>query len=195
MAQIPEDSPLQVRSRCLGVFVAVIAVFLGGAPYMGKAYLRSTVPPVLDPGALKIMEQTAMDTMQFLENQRQKAFESVMSLATQMDAGSRRGFPKEATSFRKAVTTLGDLDLQVVQALKVQCAEEQWPFGMFHESESARSAAERRAQRLNSLMMAFFTLAGAGFLVLVLRTHTLPNWARGISMMAAGAIIAGWFPL
>ncbi len=195
MAQIPEDSPLQVRSRRLGVFVAVIAVFLGGAPYMGKAYLRSMVPPVLDPGALKINETTAMGTMQFLENQRQKAFESVMSLATQMDAGSRRGLPKKATSFREAVTTLGDLDLQVVQALKEQCAEEQWPFRMFHESESARSAAERRAQHLNNVMMASLTLVGAGFLVLVLRSHTLPNWARGISMMAAGAIIAGWFPL
>ena len=69
--------------------------------------------------------------MQFLESQRQEAFGSAMSLATQMDAGSCRELPKKAASFREAVTTLSGLDLKVEQALKAECAEEQWPFRMF----------------------------------------------------------------
>ncbi len=195
MTEALKDTPRQPISQRGGVLVAFIAVILAGAPYLGKASLRSTVPPVLDPSTLKIMEQTTTSTMQFLENQRQKAYGSAMSLATQMDASSCRELRMKATSFREAITTLSDLDLKVEQALKAECAEEQWPFQMFHESENTRRVAERRAQHLNTLMMAFFTLVGALFLVFVLWSQTLPNWTKGISMMAAGAILAGWFPL
>lgn len=197
MADALRDTPRQPISQRGGVLVAFIAVVLAGAPYVGKAYLRGTVPPVLDPETIRasVREQRATGVMQFLENQRQKTFESAMSLAMQMDSGSCRGLPKKPTSLRETVATLSDLDLRVEQALKAECAEEQWPFGMFHENENARRIAERRARHLDNLMMAFFTLAGAGFLVSVSRSQALPNWAKAISMMAAGAILAGWFPL
>jgi hypothetical protein len=44
-------------------------------------------------------------------------------------------------------------------------------------------------------MMGVFTFGAAIFLIVVLRSRTVPNWAKATSMMAAGAIIAGWFPL
>ncbi|MGC2818832.1 MAG: hypothetical protein WA198_04055, partial [Candidatus Sulfotelmatobacter sp.] len=154
MAEALKQPPRQTISQRGGVLVAFVAVVLAGAPYLGKVYLRSTVPPVLDPSTLKIMQQRTTSTMQFLESQRQEAFGSAMSLATQMDAGSCRELPKKAASFREAVTTLSGLDLKVEQALKAECAEEQWPFRMFHESENTRRVAERRAQHLNNLMMA-----------------------------------------
>ena len=118
-----------------------------------------------------------------------------MSMATLLDKGRGRGTPKMAASYREAVTLLNDLWLKSEQALKTTCAEEQWPFEAFRKSEEARHTAEQRAQYLNNTMMGVFTFGAVIFLIVALRSRTVPNWGKATSMMAAGAIIAGWFPL
>jgi len=49
MAQTPEDETSEIASRSIGVLVTVIAVVLAAGPFVGKVYLRSTVPPVWVP--------------------------------------------------------------------------------------------------------------------------------------------------
>jgi hypothetical protein len=130
-----------------------------------------------------------------MARQRQEAFEKAMSIATLLDKGRGRGSPKTMASYREAVTLLNDLWLKYEQELKVTCTEELWPFEAFRKSEEARHSAEQRAQYLNNTMMGVFTFGAVILLIVVLRSRKVPNWAKRTSIMAAGAIIAGWFPL
>jgi hypothetical protein len=58
-----------------------------------------------------------------------------------------------------------------------------------------RESLMRRAQKLHALMMAGVTTIAALLLLVVLRSNRIPSWAKGFSMMAAGAVTAGSFPL
>jgi hypothetical protein len=193
MAQTPEDETSEIASRRIGVLVTVIAVVLAAGPFVGKVSLRSTVPPVWVPDVSR--DWKSVDVQDYLARQRQEAFEKAMSIATLLDKGRGRGTPKTAASYREAVALLNNLWLKSEQALKATCAEEQWPFEAFRKSEEARHTADQRAQYLNNTMMGVFTFGAVIFLIVVLRSRTVSNWAKATSMMAAGAIIAGWFPL
>jgi hypothetical protein len=85
MTDAPEGKAREITSRCTGVLVAIVAVVLASAPFMGKAYLRSRVPPVSVPA-----QEVAESTEGFLEQQRTEAFDRVMSMATQLDSGINR---------------------------------------------------------------------------------------------------------
>jgi prophage maintenance system killer protein len=117
-----------------------------------------------------------------------------MSIATQLDASGGRKSSKRMASYREEVTTLNVFCVKSGQALAT-LQQTPWPFEALNKSAEARQSAERRAQHLNYVMMTWLSLAAAIFLVLVLRSHALPDWAKQIAIMAAGAIIAGRFPL
>jgi hypothetical protein len=189
MVHMPEDKARKISRNGRGVFVAIIAVVLASAPFLGKASLRATVPSVWVPE-----EHLFSSTLGFFADQREQAFERAMSIATQLDASGGLKSSKRIASYREAVTTLNVFCVKAEQGLATM-EQTPWPFAAFKKSEKARQSAERRAQHLNYVMMTWLSLAGAIFLVLVLRSHALPDWAKQITMMAAGAIIAGWFPL
>jgi len=191
MAQTPEDKTCKIASQRSGVLVAIIAAVLAGAPFYGKSLLRSRMPPVWHPSIVDRSDYIK----RYLDQQREEAFVRAMSVATQLDVESGRGLPKMVARYRDAVTTLNLLDLKKVEGLNAAREEEEGKSRRFEENQTARAMADRRAQHLNSTMMVWFTLAGAIFLLLVLRSQTLPKWAEQISMVAAGAIIASWFPL
>jgi hypothetical protein len=64
MAQTPEkDETREIASGRIGVLVAVIALVLASGPFVGKAYLRSTVPPVWVPDVSR--DARSMDVLEY----------------------------------------------------------------------------------------------------------------------------------
>jgi hypothetical protein len=192
MSDSPENRGRAIRSQFRGLLTAVVAVILGCAPFIGRTILRSTVPPVWYRGRVCYLSSV---TRSFLEQKIKDVFETALSTGGQLDASNEPRSGKNLASYRQEVTLLHDLHSKFEHALQAEKVEGWQPFEALKESVEALQSAERRAQHLNNIMMAAFTLVGAVFLALVLRSHTVPGWAKGVSMMAAGAITAGWFPL
>jgi hypothetical protein len=58
-----------------------------------------------------------------------------------------------------------------------------------------REKALIRARDFHVFMMSVITVIASIFLVITMRSFRVPSWAKYFSMIAAGAVIAGWFPL
>jgi hypothetical protein len=190
-----EDNSSQAPCLRCGVVVTVIAVILGCGPFVGKIYLRSTVPRI-DVNLPKWSDSQSMGTTDFLKHQLNEAYEQALSLGGQLDDSHHSKAAKQLASYRQAVTILNLLHSKLETSLEATAREKcGWQFPLLKGRVEARETGERRAQHLNNRMMAVVTLIAAVFLFFVLRSPRIPDWSKKVSMMTAGAILAGWLPL
>ncbi len=77
MTHFPEDKSSQTPSLQHGVLVAVIALILGCAPFIGKVFLRSTVPPAK---ISRSADSQARGTDEFLTQQATIQFERALAI-------------------------------------------------------------------------------------------------------------------
>jgi hypothetical protein len=189
---ISEGKVNQITAARLGVFVVTAAMILGGSPFLAKSYLRSTVPPVWIPEGV---EARAATTTQYLETERDIAFRKAIAFAGHLDSSTSNGHLTQRSGYREAVINLNRLDLRLADSLRATITETKWPLAQVIQREHARRLTQRRAQSLNRMVMACFTIAMLVFMYFVRRSQTVPRWAKEISCIAAGAVLAGWFPL
>lgn len=189
---ISEGRSNKITAPRLGVFVVTIAIILGGSPFLAKFYLRSTVPPTwISEG----IEDNIATTAQYLETEREIAFKKAIALAAQLDSSTPHERLKQRSSYRDAVMNLNLLDLKLADSLRGEISEAKWELGQVIQREHARRLMQRRAQSLNRIVMACFTIAMLVFMYFVRGSQAVPQWAKEISCIAAGAVLAGWFPL
>lgn len=189
---ISEGEVNKITAARLGVFVVTAAMILGGSPFLAKSYLRTTVPPMWIPEGV---EARAANTTQYLERERDVAFEKAMALAARLDSSTPHERLNQRSGYRDAVINLNRLELQLADSLKATISEMEWPLAQVIQREHARRLMQRRAQSLNRMVMACFTIAMLVFMYFVRRSQTVPRWAKEISCIASGAVLAGWFPL
>jgi hypothetical protein len=168
-----------------GVFVVTAAIMLGGLPFLAKFYLRNTVPPTWIPEGVEVRTAT---TTQYLETERDVALKKAISIAAQLDSGTPQERLKQRSGYQDAVMNLDLLDLKLADSLSARIAQ-------VIQREYGRRLMQRRAQMLNRRVMAGFTIAMLVFMYFVRGSHAVPQWAKEISYIAAGAVLAGWFPL
>jgi hypothetical protein len=193
----PERQDASSPAQCLqcGIVVTVIAVILGCGPFVAKIYLRSTVQHI-DVNLPKWSVSRSEGTMDFLNRELKEAYERALSLGGPLDASNHARSQKELVSYRNAVTLLNDLHTKLESSLAAIKAEEcNWQYPLLKGRVEAHEAAGRRARDWNNRMMVVVTLITTVFILFVLRSARIPEWAKKISTMAAGAILAGWLPL
>jgi hypothetical protein len=192
MIEVSNGKVYKTASRRLGILVVIAAGMLAGAPFVVKAYLRATIPPVWLPDA-KV--QYAATTAQYLESERDSALKKVMVLATQLESSKPRKSVNEQSKYQDAVMRLNVLDLRLVGALKGTIAEGNGFLGQIIERERARRLIEHRARRLDEIVIVCVTFVMAMFMFFLKGSSRVPRWAKEISAVMAGAVLAGWFPL
>jgi hypothetical protein len=89
---------------------------------------------------------------------------------------------------------LEELHAKLEQSIRATEREECGYLYIWTQVEN-RVAAIQKARKIQTRMMIGLTLIAAAFLFFVLRSKQVPGWARGFSMIAVGAVLAGWFPL
>jgi len=87
------------------------------------------------------------------------------------------------------------VDLKLTDSFNAMVAERAWPLEQVVQHEHARRLIERRAQSLNKMVMAYFTLAMLVFMYFVRASGKTPQWAKEVSWIGAGAVLVGWVPL
>jgi hypothetical protein len=182
----------KITPRRLGVLVVMAAGMLAGTPFVVKAYLRTTIPPVWLPDA-KV--QYAATTAQYLESERDLAVKKAMALASQLESSKPHRSINERSKYQDAVMSLNVLDLRLMDALKGTIAEGNVFLGHILEREHARRLIERRAWRLDKTVIACVTFLMGMFMYFVQGSSRVPRWAKEVSWVAAGVVVAGWFPL
>jgi hypothetical protein len=130
--------------------------------------------------------------MAFFERQLDDARKKVLSDGERL--AKHRLTKAEFDEYRRSVETLDLLHVKREQAF-VAIQMENSPYLFMRTEVERRAVALNRARRFHARMMLGLTLIAAVFLVLVLPAEQVPRWAKSFSMMAAGAVMAGWFPL
>ena len=116
-------------------------------------------------------------------------------MASQLDTSTPDKGYRQRLSYRDAVTNLNTLELKLAQLLKQIILEVQQPMARMVELEHGRESAERRAQYLDRIVMAFVTVAIVALMCFLQRSDRVPRWSKEISSIATEAVLAGWFPL
>jgi hypothetical protein len=193
MSQASEDKAREIASWRIGVLVTIIAIALACTPLLSRALLRTTVPPLRAP----VIRDGSPQVRDFYDRQLKDLYQKALTKGEALDAsaGTNKSRRNLADSYRENLTLLNDLHSHLEQGYRSEIAEMTFAAEALQKNKDARQSAERRAQHLNNVRMTAFTLVGAIFLVLVVRSRTVPTWAQRISMMAGGVILAGWFPL
>jgi hypothetical protein len=188
------------QSPCFkcGVVVTIVALSLAGWSFGCRLYLRSTVPQI-DATLPKYSNSSATNTTAFLKQQAKEAYETALSLGGQLEASHQGKSSKQLANYRQAVTILHALHTKREESLEADAIQRQdqqlWKYMLMRERIENHDAAASRAARLNVLMILVVTMIAVVILFFALRSPCVPNWAKGIAMMASGAILAGWFPL
>jgi hypothetical protein len=154
--------------------------------------LETPVPPTWIPEGI---EARTVTTTQYLETERETALKEAINIAGQLDSRTPHERLEQRSGYRDAVMNLNLLDLKLADSLSATIAEAEWLLAQVIQREHARRLMQRRAQMLNRIVMAAFTIAMLVFMYFVRGSHAVPQWAKQISCIAAGAVLAGWFPL
>jgi hypothetical protein len=177
----------------VGICVVIVALLVGISPFLAKAYLLSTIPP-LPPGPNLMHYYGQSSTTEFLRTQMDDLLQRALSDGGQLAEHCPQSKAR-LIDYRHSITVLKQLHLKFEQSIQATEREGCQPYKVLWTNIEVRESVMRRAQKLHALMMAGLTTVAALFLLVVLRSKRIPGWAKGFSMMAAGAVIAGWFPL
>jgi hypothetical protein len=178
------------RTFKVGVGVAVVALLIGITPYVAKIFLLATIPPVQ---ASCCAYDVSESTRKFLQDQIDQGREKMLSDCQRL--AKHRPTNAEFHDCQRSVEMFGMLYRKLEESALASQKELDARYLFVGKMVEARQAALQRARSLQTRMMAGLTLIAAAFLVLVLRSKQVPGWARGFSMIAVGAVLAGWFPL
>jgi hypothetical protein len=181
----PENRPFKV-----GVGVAVVALLIGVTPYVAKVFLLATIPPVQ---ASCCAYDISEGTRKFLQLQIDQGREKMLSDCQRL--AKHRPTNAEFHDCQRSVEMFGMLYRKLEESALASQKELDASYLFVRKMVEARKAALQRARSLQTRMMAGLTLITAAFLGLVLRSKQVPSWARYFSMIAMGAVLAGWFPL
>jgi len=181
--------------RKVGVKVTAVAILISISPYLGKAYLLTTIPPIRSVNVAHY--SVSESTTAFLQAQLDLYRKEILSDGEQLGRLAKNcpSVKGPLSAYRKAVMMLDDLRVKNEQSLKADHLEKLSSFAFGWKNVEERLSALQRAGRIHTRMMLVLTLLAAAFLVLVLPAHRVPGWAKNVSMVAAGAVMAGWFPL
>jgi len=178
-----------------GILVLLFAILIGVAPYVGKAYLRRSIPS-LNMEKLKSPRRIADSTIGFLGTQMHEIMQKALQDGDQLAAHCPSS-KKVLGSFRHSMTVLDELHAKYEQGMKLwqECESEADKCSMLKWELSVREKALTQAEQFHVFMMSVITVIASVFLVTTMRSLQVPSWAKYFSMITAGAVIAGWFPL
>jgi hypothetical protein len=174
-----------------GAIVVAIALIIGIGPFLGKAYLRTTIP--LLRSAL-VSDMRSESTTDFLLVQMDDLMKEIRSDGEQLTAHC----PQSRAILLRHQHSMDVLNLihsKYVQSVRATEKEQCQPYTYLAEMVKARESALRQAQDAHLIMMAIFTAIAGIFLLIVLRSQRVPDWAIRFTIMAFGAVVAGWFPI
>jgi hypothetical protein len=187
---MPETQPSNKR---LGALVVLFSIVLGTAPYIGKAYLRASVPSL---STKRVVEAVTQSTFHFFMSQMHTAMQAVHHDGEQLAAHC----PQSRTllaKFRNSITVLDQFHTKYEEwgVETYQEMERPSPYGVLKADFEQWQDSVKKAQQRHIFMMIVFTAIAAVFLTGVMRSKRVPTWAKYFAMIACGAVIGAWFPL
>jgi hypothetical protein len=177
----------------VGIGVVVVALLLGISPFVGKVYLLRTVPPFAKLSHMHEAGESS-STTEFLRNQMEELLQRALSDGEQMAEQCSQSKAR-LIDYRHSIIVLNELHLKFEQSIQATERERCQPYTHYGAQVEEREAGLTEARRLHAYIMAALTLGAFLFSFIVLRSQRVPIWAKHFSMIAAGAVIAGWFPL
>lgn len=171
--------------------MVAIALMIGIGPFLGKAYLRTTIP--LLP-SVHVSDMRSSSTTEFLLQQMDDLMKEIRSDGEQLTAHCPQS---RAILLRHqhSMDVLSLLHSKYVQSVRATEKEQCQPYTYLSEMVTIRESALVRAKDVHQIMMTIFTAIAGIFLLIVLRSARVPEWAKRVTIMAFGAVVAGWFPI
>jgi hypothetical protein len=191
MAEVREDgSRPELR---VGIGVVVFALLVVISPFVGKVCLLKNVPP---PPYVSHMHDSGNSsiTTDFIRRQMDELSQRALSDGEQM-AEQHSQSKARLMDYRHSIIVLNQLRLKFEQSIQATERERCLPYTHYWTQVEEREQGFREARRLHAYMMPALTLGAVLFSFIVLRSQRVPIWAKYFSMIAAGAVISGRFPL
>lgn len=192
MVRLMENSEYSGTHRTrTGAIVVVISLMIGIGPFVGKAYLRTTIPRLRSVKVSDMKSERVTDFLMAQMNDRIKEIRSEGEQLAMHSPQSREILLRHHYAMDALSQHLSAYSQSMQAAGKEQCQ----PYVYLSETVTLRESALLRAKDAHQIMMTIFTAIAGIFLLIALRSERVPEWAKRVTVMAFGAVIAGWFPL